>query len=83
MRKASKTKRPQTDSIVEPATADPDVWSYVVTLPDRDSRAPVVKYNGCRRSTTGRWNLRDVVTGSPVGWGYADDAVVVLEVLSR
>lgn len=82
MRKASKTKRSQTDSTIDPAVADSDVWSHVVTLPTRDSRGPVVKYNGCRRSS-GRWNLRDLVTGSPVGWGYADDEVVVLEVLNR
>ncbi|SIG31183.1 hypothetical protein [Mycobacteroides abscessus] len=83
MRKASKIKCSQTDSIIAPAVADSDFWSYVVTLPSRDARGPAVKYNGCRRSTTGRWNLRDLVTGSPVGWGYADDEVVVLEVLSR
>ncbi|SLJ40448.1 Uncharacterised protein [Mycobacteroides abscessus subsp. abscessus] len=82
MRKASKTKRLQTGSAIDPATADPNVWSYVIALRDDDSRGQIVKYNGCRYSD-GRWNLRDLVTGSPVGWGYTDDEVLVLEVLSR
>ncbi|KLI09258.1 MULTISPECIES: hypothetical protein [Mycobacteriaceae] len=74
------------DSIIDPATADPDVWAYIVALDDDDwdhwgSPSQIAKYNGCRRST-GRWNLRDVVTGAPVDWDYADDEVVVLRVLS-
>ncbi|MEB3023074.1 MULTISPECIES: hypothetical protein [Mycolicibacter] len=74
------------NSIIDPATADPDVWKFVVALKDDDwdhwdSPSQIAKYNGCRRST-GRWNLRDLVTGGPVDWSYADDEIVVLQELS-
>ncbi len=73
-------------SSIDPATADPDIWGYVVAFKDDDwdhwdSRSQIANYNGCRRSTTGRWNVRDLVTGSPVDWDYADDEIVVLDVL--
>lgn len=73
------------ESIIDPAAAASEVWRFVVALKDDDweqwdSSSQIMKYNGCRRST-GRWNLRDLVTGSPVGWGYADDEVLVLQVL--
>lgn len=72
-------------SIIDPSSADPDVWAYVVALKDDDwdhwdSPRQASKFNGCRRSTR-RWNLRDLVTGSPVDWDYDDDEVVILEVL--
>lgn len=74
------------DSIIDPATADPDTFCYVVALKDDDwdnwdSLSEASKYNAARRST-GRWNLRDLVSGSPVDWGYADNEVVVLKVVS-
>lgn len=74
------------DSIIDPATADADAFRYVVALKDDDwdhwdSQVQASKYNGARRCT-GRWNLRDLVTGSPVDWDYADDEVVVLAVVS-
>ncbi|MEN3225122.1 MULTISPECIES: hypothetical protein [Mycobacteriaceae] len=73
-------------SIIDPATADPDTFCYVVALKDDewdhwDSLDQALKYNAARRFT-GRWNLRDLVTGSPVDWDYADDEVVVLQVLA-
>lgn len=75
------------DSVIDPATADPDVWSYVVALkedawPHWDSPGQIIKYNGCRRGLTGRWNLRHLASGLPVGWHYVDDEVVVLQVLN-
>lgn len=74
------------DSLIDPATADPDVWAYVVALKDDDwshwdSPSQVIKYNGCRRGATGRWNLRHLTSGLPVGWHYVDEEVVVLQVL--
>lgn len=75
------------DSIIDPVTAEPDAFRYVVALKDDDwdhwdSIPRDSKFNGARRSTTGRWNLRNLTTGSPVDWSYADDEIVVLEVLS-
>jgi hypothetical protein len=74
------------DSVIDPATADLDVWAYVVALKDDDwvnwdSPGQITKYNGSRHQV-GRWNLRDLSTGSPVGWGYTDHEVVVLQVIS-
>lgn len=74
------------DSVIDPAAATPDTFRYVVALKDDDwdhwdSAGQVSKYNGARRAATGRWNLCDLVTGSPVDWDYADDEVVVLAVL--
>lgn len=76
------------DSVIDPATAELDVWAYVVALKDDDwdhwdSAGQMAKYNGCRRGATGRWNLRDLVTGSPIDWSYADDEVVVLQVIGN
>lgn len=72
-------------SVIDPSAADPDVWAYVVALKDDDwdhwdSLSQASKFNGCRRFGR-RWNLRDLVTGSPVGWDYGDDEVIVLQVL--
>lgn len=74
------------DSIIDPATAEDGRYLYIVALKDddwdhwdsipRDSR-----FNGARRGSTGRWNLRNL-SGDPVGWDYADDEIVVLEVVS-
>ncbi|KXO91024.1 Uncharacterised protein (plasmid) [Tsukamurella tyrosinosolvens] len=73
------------ESAIAPSTAELDVWKYIVALKDddwedwdaipRDSR-----FNGARRGSVGRWNLRGL-DGAPVDWSYADDEVVVLEVL--
>ncbi|SIH26170.1 Uncharacterised protein [Mycobacteroides abscessus subsp. abscessus] len=73
-------------SLIDPACAEPDKFVYVVALKDDDwdhwdSLRQASKYNGARRST-GHWNLRDLVTGSPVAWSYADTDIVVLEVLN-
>lgn len=72
-------------SVIDPAAAALDAWTYVVALADDDwddwdSPSQIAKYNGCRRSS-GRWNLRDLVTGSPVDWDYADDEIIVLRAL--
>ncbi|MGI6797960.1 hypothetical protein [Gordonia sihwensis] len=71
-------------SIIDPATAEPDKWNYVVALKDDDwdhwgTLASANKYLGARRAP-GSWNLRDM-HGSPVKWGYADDEIIVLECL--
>ncbi|MFA5709299.1 hypothetical protein [Mycolicibacterium sp.] len=73
------------NSIIDPSTAEPGRFLYVVALKDDDwehweTLDQAAKYNGGRRST-GRWNLRDLATGSPVDWDYADDEVLVLEEL--
>ncbi|KMV17523.1 hypothetical protein ACT17_14590 [Mycolicibacterium conceptionense] len=75
------------DSIIDPATAEINTWKYVVALKDDDwdhwdSIPRDSKFNGARKGATGRWNLRNLTTGSPVDWDYADDEIVVLEVLS-
>lgn len=72
-------------SIIDPSTATVDQFMYVVALKDDDwdhwdSLDRASKYNGARKSN-GRWNLRDLVTGSPVDWSYADDEIVVLQAL--
>lgn len=73
------------NSLIDPADAEPGKFGYVVALKDADwgqwaSSTQAPKYNGARKST-GRWNLRDLVTGAPVGWDYPDTDIVVLEVL--
>lgn len=73
------------DSVIDPATADLDVWVYVVAFKDDDwdhwdSPSRIALYNGCRRPS-GRWNVRDLTSGAPIDWSYADDEVVVLQVL--
>lgn len=74
------------DSVIDPATADLDVWAYVVAFKDEDwghwdSPSQIALYNGCRRSSNERWNVRDLTSGAPIDWSYADDEVVVLQVL--
>lgn len=74
------------DSVIDPSTAITYVWAYVVAFRDDDwdcweSPSQIAKYNGARRSS-GRWNVRDLTTGAPVDWDYADDEIVVLQVLS-
>lgn len=74
------------ESIIDPATATPDAFLYVVALKDDDwdhwdSIPRDSKFNGARRSPIGRWNLCNL-SGDPVAWGYDDDEIVVLEVLS-
>ncbi|AOS95071.1 hypothetical protein AN480_29065 (plasmid) [Mycobacterium intracellulare subsp. chimaera] len=69
------------NSIIDPATADPDT-AYVVALKDDDwdhwdSIDSASVFNG-RRRRGARWNLRDIADGKPVDWGYADDEIVVI-----
>lgn len=73
------------ESVINPAAAELYVFRYVVALKDDDwdhwsSLSQASTFNGARRPT-GRWNLRDLVSGSPVDWDYADDEIVVLQVL--
>ena len=72
------------NSIIDPATADPDT-AYVVALKDDDwdhwdSIDAASVFNGRRRRGAG-WNLRDIADGRPVDWDYADDEIVVIRAL--
>ncbi|WP_336794411.1 hypothetical protein [Gordonia malaquae] len=74
-------------STIDPSDASNNVWKYVVALKNDDdvegqTEAPegIEKYLGARAHVTGKWNIRDVY-GAPVGWGYADSEIIILEEL--
>lgn len=70
------------ESIIDPSSADPDT-AYVVALKDDDwdhwDRIDDVSVFNGRRRKGARWNLRDIVDGTPVDWDYADNEIVVIQ----